>query len=141
MSQPSPVEYAPTPDGWVAYRTAGSGQPDLVLVSDWFSHASMLWAIDSPFLPVLDRMASFSRLITFDKRGVDSTKLTFAADFGRRLDYYTGFVFEVHDPKRHDGRQIVGGGRYDQLIALIGHGQAIPAVGFSVWLDRIGGRK
>jgi ATP phosphoribosyltransferase regulatory subunit len=81
------------------------------------------------------------RFEAFDKRGIDPARLTFAADFGRRLDYYTGFVFEVHDPKRHDGRQIVGGGRYDRLIALIGHGQAIPAVGFSVWLDRIGGRK
>jgi ATP phosphoribosyltransferase regulatory subunit len=80
------------------------------------------------------------RIDVFDKRGVDTARLTFAADFGRRLDYYTGFVFEVHDPKRHDGRQIVGGGRYDRLIALIGHGQAIPAVGFSVWLDRIGSK-
>lgn len=70
MSQPSAVEYAPSPDGWVAYRTAGSGSPAVVLVSDWFSHAAMLWAIDSPFLPVLDRLASFSHLITFDKRGV-----------------------------------------------------------------------
>jgi ATP phosphoribosyltransferase regulatory subunit len=87
----------------------------------------------------LDRFEK--RIAAFDKRGVDTARLTFAADFGRRLDYYTGFVFEVHDPKRHDGRQIVGGGRYDRLIALIGHGQAIPAVGFSIWLDRIGARR
>ncbi len=86
----------------------------------------------------LDRFEK--RIGSFDKRGVDTGKLTFAADFGRRLDYYTGFVFEVHDPKRHDGRQIVGGGRYDRLIALIGHGQAIPAVGFAIWLDRLGGK-
>jgi ATP phosphoribosyltransferase regulatory subunit len=85
----------------------------------------------------LDRFAK--RIEAFEARGVDSGKLTFAAEFGRRLDYYTGFVFEVHDPKRRDGRQIVGGGRYDRLIALIGHGQAIPAVGFAVWLDRLGG--
>jgi ATP phosphoribosyltransferase regulatory subunit len=85
---------------------------------------------------VLDRFDK--RLDAFAKRGVDTESLTFAADFGRRLDYYTGFVFEIHDPKRRDGRQIIGGGRYDRLVALIGRGQSIPAVGFAIWLDRIG---
>jgi len=80
------------------------------------------------------------RIDAFAKHGIDTGTLTFAADFGRRLDYYTGFVFEIHDPKRRDGRQIIGGGRYDRLIALIGHGQSIPAVGFAIWLDRIGRR-
>jgi ATP phosphoribosyltransferase regulatory subunit len=80
------------------------------------------------------------RIDTFSKRGVDVEKLNFAADFGRRLDYYTGFVFEVHDPRRRDGRQIVGGGRYDRLLALIGDGESIPAVGFAIWLDRIGAK-
>ncbi len=73
------------------------------------------------------------------RHDVDLPRLTFAADFGRRLDYYTGFVFEVHDAKRPDSRQIVGGGRYDRMMALIS-GAAVPAVGFSIWLDRIGER-
>jgi ATP phosphoribosyltransferase regulatory subunit len=87
------------------------------------------------------------RIEAFAKRGVDVDRLTFAADFGRRLDYYTGFVFEIHDPRRRDGRQIVGGGRYDRLVALIPrssggtHGESIPAVGFAIWLDRIGGKR
>jgi len=72
------------------------------------------------------------------KRGIKLSTLSFAADFGRRLDYYTGFVFEIHDAARTDGRQVVGGGRYDRLLAMIGHGKAIPAVGFAIWLDRIG---
>ncbi len=74
------------------------------------------------------------------RRGIDLKRLTFAADFGRRLDYYTGFVFEVHDANRPDSGQIVGGGRYDRMMALISAGAAVPAVGFSIWLDRIGGR-
>jgi class 3 adenylate cyclase len=41
-----------------------------VLVSDWFSHVGDLWQAQSPFRPVLDRLSSFCRLITFDKRGV-----------------------------------------------------------------------
>lgn len=74
----------------------------------------------------------------FAKAGVAIEELSFAADFGRRLDYYTGFVFEIHDPRRRDSRQIVGGGRYDKLLSLIGDGGSVPAVGFAIWLDRIG---
>lgn len=85
----------------------------------------------------LDRFEK--RSDAFAKAGVDAAALSFAADFGRRLDYYTGFVFEIHDPRRRDGHQVVGGGRYDRLLSLIGHGRSIPAVGFAIWLDRIGG--
>lgn len=81
------------------------------------------------------------RMDAFSKRGVEVEKLTLAADFGRRLDYYTGFVFEIHDSQRSDGRQIVGGGRYDRLVAMIGDGQSLPAVGFAIWLDRIGAKQ
>jgi class 3 adenylate cyclase len=42
----------------------------VVLVSDWFSHQGDLWRADSPFRPVLDRLARFSHLVTFDKRGI-----------------------------------------------------------------------
>ncbi len=73
--------------------------------------------------------------------GIDTDGLTFAADFGRRLDYYTGFVFELRDPARADDRPIAGGGRYDRLLSLIrnrdGTGDDIPAVGFALWLDRL----
>jgi ATP phosphoribosyltransferase regulatory subunit len=76
-------------------------------------------------------------------RDIDPAQLSFAADFGRRLDYYTGFVFEIHDAARPQPAPIVGGGRYDRLLALMpGAGPAgrmVPAIGFSVWLDRIGG--
>ncbi len=86
----------------------------------------------------LDRCAA--RAEALSGRGVDLKQLTFAADFGRRLDYYTGFVFEVHDAARPDGGQIVGGGRYDRMMGLISGGAAVPAVGFSIWLDRIGAK-
>src|SRR3954447_12513211 len=70
LPQPSPVEYAPTHDGFVAHRHCGTGPPHVVLVSDWFSHQGDLWRADSPFRPVLDRLSSFSHLVTFDKRGI-----------------------------------------------------------------------
>ena len=93
----------------------------------------------------LDRFEARAEALT--GRGVDLARLTFAADFGRRLDYYTGFVFEVHDAGRPGSGQIVGGGRYDRLMSLISGagkgtgGAVVPAVGFSIWLDRIGGRR
>lgn len=78
-----------------------------------------------------------ARLDAFAAHGIDLDRLVFAADFGRRLDYYTGFVFEMHGSRRAGGRPVVGGGRYDRLVALIGGGSAVPAVGFAIWLDRI----
>jgi len=79
-----------------------------------------------------------ARLEALAARGIDIESLTFSADFGRRLDYYTGFVFEIHSPAA--AGPVVGGGRYDRLIELIGASQAVPAVGFSIWLDRVGGK-
>ena len=70
-------------------------------------------------------------------RGLDVATLDFAAGFGRNLDYYTGFVFEAHDPRRSDGRPLVGGGRYDGLLRTLGAGEDIPAVGAAIWCERL----
>ncbi|MCX5495446.1 ATP phosphoribosyltransferase regulatory subunit [Kaistia dalseonensis] len=71
------------------------------------------------------------------RRGIDLSTLDFAADFGRRLDYYSGFVFEIYDEALPAGRQVVGGGRYDRLMPALGAKAPVPAVGFSLWLDRV----
>lgn len=70
MVNPSPTEYAPCGNGYVAYRVCGDGPLDLVLILDWFGNLEVMWAPDSPLRPVLEAFASFSRLITFDRRGV-----------------------------------------------------------------------
>jgi ATP phosphoribosyltransferase regulatory subunit len=70
-------------------------------------------------------------------RGLDVAALDFAAGFGRNLDYYTGFVFEAHDPRRSDGRPVVGGGRYDGLMRTLGASEDIPAVGAAIWCERL----
>jgi ATP phosphoribosyltransferase regulatory subunit len=70
-------------------------------------------------------------------RGHDVAAFVFAATFARNLDYYTGFIFEVHDAHRTDGKPVVGGGRYDRLLEHLGATAPIPAVGCSFWLDRI----
>ncbi|MCS7049827.1 MAG: histidine--tRNA ligase [Verrucomicrobiae bacterium] len=48
----------------------------------------------------------------------------------RGLAYYTGIVWEIHDA-RGELRAIAGGGRYDNLIALVG-GVDLPALGFGM---------
>lgn len=73
----------------------------------------------------------------FAVRGLDVKAMQFAARFARNLDYYTGFVFEAHDPARTDGRAIIGGGRYDRLMTTLGAQQDIPAVGAAIWCDRL----
>ena len=72
-------------------------------------------------------------------RGLDVNHMTFSAGFGRNIDYYTGFVFEAHDPARSDGRPVVGGGRYDRLLTTLGAKSEIPAVGAGIWCDRLFG--
>jgi ATP phosphoribosyltransferase regulatory subunit len=70
-------------------------------------------------------------------QGVEVSRLRFSTAFGRGLDYYTGFVFELHDPTQRVTGQLVAGGRYDGLLTRLGAGAPIPAVGFAVWIDRL----
>jgi ATP phosphoribosyltransferase regulatory subunit len=70
-------------------------------------------------------------------RGVDVARLRFSTAFGRGLDYYTGFVFELHAPSPHANGPLVAGGRYDGLLARLGSAGPIPAVGFAAWIERL----
>ena len=52
----------------IAYQVVGDGPRDLVYVAGWLSHVELAW--EEPTLAAfLRRLASFSRLILFDKRG------------------------------------------------------------------------
>jgi ATP phosphoribosyltransferase regulatory subunit len=69
-------------------------------------------------------------------RGIDTKTIRFSTAFGRGLDYYTGFEFELH--ARGNGTEpLVGGGRYDGLLTRLGARQPIPAVGFSIWIEAL----
>jgi len=68
-------------------------------------------------------------------RGVDVRAIKFATDFGRGFDYYTGFVFELHDGRSQ--RALVAGGRYDGLLTRLGAAEAIAAVGFAASIDEL----
>ena len=69
-------------------------------------------------------------------RGIDTKTIRFSTSFGRGLDYYTGFEFELH--KQGNGAEpLVGGGRYDGLLTRLGARAPIPAVGFSIWIEAL----
>jgi len=69
-------------------------------------------------------------------RGIDTGAIRFSTAFGRGLDYYTGFEFELHR-KGNGAEPLVGGGRYDGLLTRLGARQPIPAVGFSIWIEAL----
>jgi len=91
--------------------------------------------------PALDLFESRAGFLA--ARGVDLKRVRFATSFGRGLDYYTGMVFELHDPTAKVTGEIVAGGRYDGLFARLGAAAQVPAVGFAAWVDglvALGGR-
>src|SRR5262249_22603909 len=62
------TRYAKSGDVNIAYQVVGSGPIDLVFVMGWITHIDYFWREPS-FARFLRRLASFSRLILFDKRG------------------------------------------------------------------------
>jgi ATP phosphoribosyltransferase regulatory subunit len=69
-------------------------------------------------------------------RGIETRMTRFSTSFGRGLDYYTGFEFELHH-KSNGVEPLVAGGRYDGLMTQLGAATPIPAVGFSVWVEAL----
>jgi histidyl-tRNA synthetase len=82
----------------------------------------------------LDEMAQLADAL--DALGVSETKAKFAPSLTRGLDYYTGAVFEMVIPDAPQFGSVMGGGRYDGLVARFKN-QAIACTGMSVGLDRL----
>src|SRR3954454_17114377 len=77
-----------------------------------------------------------SRVGFMAARGIDTATTRFSTSFGRGLDYYTGFEFELH-AKGTGFEPLVAGGRYDGLMTQLGAPNPIAAVGFSVWIEAL----
>jgi ATP phosphoribosyltransferase regulatory subunit len=76
-----------------------------------------------------------ARLATLKTLGVDPARVEFTAHFGRNMEYYTGFVFELRDGA---GRtELAGGGRYDSLLELLGAPRPVTAVGCAIHTERL----
>jgi ATP phosphoribosyltransferase regulatory subunit len=77
------------------------------------------------------------RLMLLEEAGIDVGKVEFSAEFGRDLEYYTGFVFEFIAPALGPSSPIAGGGRYDTLLADVGAPKPVPAVGSCIHTERL----
>jgi ATP phosphoribosyltransferase regulatory subunit len=108
-----------------------AGDPDEALAELCALAAEAQLAID-PALDLFEHRTGF-----LAARGVDVSRIRFSTAFGRGVDYYTGFVFELHDPSGRTTGELVAGGRYDGLLTRLGAVEAIPAVGFAVWIERL----
>jgi class 3 adenylate cyclase len=65
---PPETRYAKSGDVNIAYQVVGDGPLDLVYVPGWISNIELMWE-EPAHARLLRRLASFSRLILFDKRG------------------------------------------------------------------------
>ena len=118
-----PTRYAKSGGVNIAYQTVGIGPRDLVLVPGWVSNLDVFW--EEPALArMFTRLASFSRLILFDKRG-------------------TGLSDRVHDMPslevRMDDVRAVMDAVGSQRAALLGYseGGAMCALFAATYPDRV----
>jgi ATP phosphoribosyltransferase regulatory subunit len=87
---------------------------------------------------------SAAALESYDRRiallanaGIDLDRVTFAAEFGRTMAYYTGLVFEVRAKSLGPQSPIATGGRYDGLMRAAGASVDVPAVGAAIHTERL----
>ncbi|MEM1288623.1 MAG: ATP phosphoribosyltransferase regulatory subunit [Pseudomonadota bacterium] len=77
------------------------------------------------------------RLEAFGERQLPTEHMVFCGWAGGRLDYYSGFSFEMRNSEDLETPPAVSGGRFDRLMEQLGAGAKVPAVGAALWLDRL----
>ncbi len=89
-------------------------------------------------IDVSDALDTFERRLSLLIKGAPQiAQATFDAEFGRHFEYYTGFVFEICCDELGPASPVAGGGRYDEMLRVIGAPQAISAVGAAIYTDRL----
>ena len=77
------------------------------------------------------------RLDTLKSLGVEAGKIQFNAHFGRNMEYYTGFVFELWARDKEGAVQVAGGGRYDSMMQMLGAKNPVSAIGCAIRTERV----
>jgi class 3 adenylate cyclase len=81
----SPIRYATNGDIHLAYRTIGEGPLDLVLIEGAITNLEVLWDV-AEYRGYCEQLASFSRLIIFDKRGMGLSDRVRIGTLEERMD-------------------------------------------------------
>ncbi len=77
------------------------------------------------------------RLEIAENLAINLDDAVFSTTVGRRIEYYTGFVFEAHDQITQAVGPLASGGRYDNFLSDIGDSNTLSAVGCSIYIDRL----
>lgn len=86
MTSQTETRYTRSGDVSIAYQVTGTGPIDLVFVPSWVTNVEENWEEPS-YARFLNRLASFSRLILFDKRGTGlSDRVTKLPSLEERMD-------------------------------------------------------
>jgi class 3 adenylate cyclase/pimeloyl-ACP methyl ester carboxylesterase len=89
------TRYALNQGNHIAYQVHGTGDRDLIFVSDWLIHVEAMWDI-RPFARFLERLAALGRLIVFDMLGSGLSDPT-PPGSGRTLEDWMGDMRAVLD--------------------------------------------
>ena len=79
------IRYARSGDVEIAYTSVGAGPVDLVLVWGWLTNLEVYWE-EATFRRFVERLAAFSRVILFDKRGMGLSDRTTLGTLEERMD-------------------------------------------------------
>lgn len=101
-------------DPQIAYQVAGDGDLDLVFAFDWAGNVELIWQHPS-IERFLRRLASFSRLVLFDTRGMGCTISRRGSPAAGGMD---GRHAPVMDPVGSERAAILGHGHAGALAAL-----------------------
>ena len=89
--------------------------------------------IDTAALSALEK--TIGALAAF---GAPSGRIQLDLGLSRGLHYYTGMIFEIHQAANDaEAVQLCGGGRYDNLVSILGGLNSTPAAGFSFGVERL----
>src|SRR5688500_18535111 len=111
------IRFAKSGDVHIAYQIVGDGPIDLVFIGDWIWNVELQW--ENPLCArFLDRLASFSRLLLFDKRGSGLSDRTVDLDLFT-LEVRIDDVRAVMDAARSERAFIFGAGDDGGSIAAV----------------------
>ena len=79
------VRYARSGDVHIAYQVLGEGETDLVFVMGWLTNLETYWDLPD-YRRFMQRLAGFTRLILFDKRGMGLSDHTAIGTLEERMD-------------------------------------------------------
>jgi len=113
---PPETRYAKSGDIHIAYQVTGDGPIDLVYVPTWISHVEHLWE-EPRVARFFERLASFARLILFDRRGSGLSDPAPAPALEEQMDDVLAVLDAVGSERAALFAQLEGGGMATMFAA------------------------